>query len=127
MANEQEKKTILVVDDFQVSNEIVSKKLINSGFSVITARDGKEALSHFNGRQIDLVLTDYIMPIMDGVEMAIEIRKQEQYKYIPILLLTSVTDKSRRQKAYEANITGWLQKPFDIDKIIKLIVKLLLA
>ncbi len=119
------KKTIVVVDDFQISNEIVAAELRKSDFTVLTTRNAQIALSYFDGRDIDLLITDYEMPIMNGIELIKAVRKIKKYEFIPILLLSSVRNSEKKQAAFDEKITGWIQKPFVIDKIMPIIKKAL--
>ena len=118
-------KTIIVVDDFQVSNEIVAAELRKEGYEVFTTRNAKAALGYFDGRTIDLLITDYQMPIMNGVELIREVRKMKGYKFIPILLLSAVKNETKKKEAFDENITGWIEKPFSLDKIMPIVKKAL--
>ena len=117
------KKTILVVDDFENTRWVIEFTLQKSGFNVLKAEHGKEALKFFDGRKIDLVITDYNMPVMDGVELVKEIRKMPDYEFIPILMLTTETDEKKKKLAKDAQVTGWVQKPFKMEKFLVVIKK----
>ncbi len=119
------KKTILIVDDFKNTRFATRFTLEREGFQIFEAADGLEALSLFDGRTIDLVVTDLNMPNMDGIKLCEEIRKLEAYKYIPIILLTTETNPTRKDDARIAGVTGWIQKPFVMDKFIAFIKKAL--
>ena len=106
-------KTILIVDDSYSIRESIGFFLSESGFEIIKASDGKDALSVLDGRKIDLILTDLHMPIMNGIELISNVRKTENYKRIPILLLTTETLKAKKLEAKKAGATGWLNKPFE--------------
>jgi len=119
------KKTILIVDDFKNTRFATRFTLEREGYEILEAGDGVEALKLFDGRQVDLVVTDLNMPNMNGIKLTAEIRKLPQYKYIPILLLTTETDADKKEQAKAAGITGWIQKPFVMDKFIAFIKKAL--
>lgn len=108
------KKRIVVVEDFNTSRQIIKKTLEGMGHEVNEAADGREALKFFDGSRIDLVVTDYNMPFMDGAELVEYIRSKEDYKYIPILVLSTETNSDKQKRAREAKITGWIKKPFEI-------------
>lgn len=117
------KKTILVVDDFENTRWVIEFTLQKAGFDVLKAENGKEALKFFDGRKIDLVISDYNMPIMDGVELVKAVRKIAEYEFIPILMLTTETNEKKKQMAKDAQITGWVQKPFKMEKFMVIIKK----
>ena len=95
------------------------------GFIVDEASDGREALMYFNGSRIDMVITDYNMPNMNGAELVQYVRQKERYKYIPIFVLSTETSANKQQKAKEAKITAWVKKPFDIQDFKKLVKRAL--
>ncbi|MBN2524524.1 MAG: response regulator [Bacteroidales bacterium] len=118
-------KRIVIVEDFNTSRQIIKKILMKKGYSVEEASDGREALKFFNGNHVDLVISDYNMPNMDGATLVEYIRRKEEYKYIPILMLSNETNAAKLNRAREAKITGWIKKPFDVAEFTKLIDKVL--
>ncbi len=116
-------KTILIVDDSPSIREII-KYALSSDHSVFAAVDGLDALNYLDGRRVDLVITDLHMPNMDGLELIKAIRLKELYKYIPILFLTTESSVEMKLKAKKEGATGWLQKPFDMEKLKKTVNKL---
>ncbi len=118
-------KTILIVDDSESIREVVKFTLKNAGFNIIVSNDGKEALNHFDGLQIDLLLTDLHMPVMNGIELIKEVRKLEDYKRIPILFLTTESQRERKMEAKKVGATGWIIKPFIPAKLLAAINKVL--
>ncbi len=118
------KKTILVVDDSASIRESISFFLEQSGFNVTKACDGKDALRFFTGSKLDLLITDLHMPNMNGIELIREVRKKPEYSHLPIVLLTTETLRERKLEAKKAGATGWLNKPFDKEKLYKVIKKL---
>ncbi|NOR87275.1 MAG: response regulator [Bacteroidales bacterium] len=119
------KKTILIVDDSESIRNLVQFTLEGANFHVISANNGKEALDHFTGQEIHLLLTDLHMPIMSGMELIKEVRKLNTYLYMPILFLTTETQVGIKKEAKESGATGWIVKPFDADKLINTIRKVL--
>ena len=112
-------KKIVVAEDFNVSRKIIVNVLANAGYSVIEAVDGQEALDAFDGREVDLLITDYNMPNLDGAELIQKVRSSKDYSYIPILLLTTEVNEQKIQKALDENITAWIKKPFQTDDFLK--------
>ena len=118
-------KTILIVDDSESIREVVSFTLQNEGYEVLIGVDGKDALKFFDGRNIDLIITDLHMPEMDGIGLIKEVRKMEKYQRLPILFLTTESQAAKKMEAKEAGATGWIIKPFVPAKLIAAINKVL--
>ena len=119
------KKRIVVVEDFNTSRQIIKKTLESMGYAVEKAADGREALGYFDGSDIDLVVTDYNMPNMDGGALVEYIRSKDKYKYIPIFMLSTETNIAKQNRAKEAKITAWIRKPFEVTEFKKLVQKVL--
>ncbi len=118
-------KKILIVDDSYSIRESISFFLTESGFDVVKAIDGEDALKKLDGKKYDLIITDLHMPNMNGIELIKQVRKLEQYKRIPMLLLTTETLHEKKLEAKNAGATGWLNKPFEKDSLFKVIKKVL--
>ena len=116
-------KTILVVDDFQTTRKVIINSLVKYGYRTIEAGDASEALSILDGRPVDLLITDFNMPLMDGADLITEMRKLPDYAYIPALVLSTEIKEDKKTKADNAKITAWIQKPFDLEKFIKVVQK----
>jgi two-component system chemotaxis response regulator CheY len=119
------KKRIIVVEDFNTSRQIIKRTLESMGYLVDEAADGREAMNFFDGSTIDLVVTDYNMPFMDGASLAEFIRSKEAYRYIPILMLSTETNDEKQKRAREAKITGWIKKPFEFTEFRSQIQRIL--
>lgn len=118
-------KTILVVDDSQSLRSLVKFVLENEGFRILLAENGKEALDKMTSEEIQLLVTDLHMPVMDGMELVKNVRGLKDYKYTPILILTTETNSQIKIKAKDLGATGWITKPFDNEKLIKVIKRVL--
>ncbi|OFX75680.1 MAG: two-component system response regulator [Bacteroidetes bacterium GWE2_29_8] len=116
-------KTILIVDDSESIREVVSFTLEGAGHSVLKGVDGQDALKLLDGKDIDLIITDLHMPIMDGISLIREVRQKEQYKFVPILFLTTESQTEKKMEAKEAGATGWIVKPFVPEKLLAAINK----
>lgn len=116
-------KTALVVDDSTSIRQMVSFTLSDAGFQVIEAGDGQAALSNVAGKSVDLVITDLNMPIMDGLTLIRSLRSLPDYKFTPILMLTTESQDSKKQEGKAAGATGWIVKPFDPQKLLGVVGK----
>lgn len=118
-------KQILIADDSESIREVLAFNLENAGYKVLVARDGVEALQYFDGRPIDLLLTDYHMPNLNGLELTVKIRQTENYKFIPILVLTTEKQVEIIREAKDSGATGWLLKPFNTEKLLQTLRKVI--
>lgn len=114
---------ILVVEDSLLLLQMLSTILTAKGYEVIAAKNGYEALKVLDGRHIDMVLTDLIMPGLNGLELTRKIRTLKAYQAIPILMLTTQSGAEIQREAQAAGATGWVVKPFVAEKLIALIRK----
>ena len=121
------KKCILIVDDSESIREVVSSALIEKGFEVIQGVDGKDGLENLYKRANDvhLILSDLNMPNMDGIQLVKEVRKNEKFKYLPILILTTESQTAKKMEAKQAGATGWIIKPFEKEKLLNIINKVM--
>ncbi|MCW8831626.1 MAG: response regulator [Gammaproteobacteria bacterium] len=117
--------SILLVDDSASMREMVSFTLRGVGHEVSEAEDGVEALEFAKNTSVDLVITDVNMPNMDGITLTAELRKLDNYKFIPILILTTETGSVRKEQGKVAGATGWIEKPFDPDHLLGTINRVL--
>lgn len=118
-------KNILIVDDSESIRDLVSFTLQNEGYKVLVGIDGQDALKHFNGQEIHLVITDLHMPVKDGISLIKEIRAMSGYSRVPILFLTTESQHTKKIEAKEAGATGWIVKPFVPEKLIAAINKVI--
>lgn len=116
---------VLIVDDMASMRKMVSFTLESAGHQVTQASDGDEALNIAKGAKFDLVITDVNMPNMDGITLTAELRKLDAFKFTPILLLTTEAGKEKKMEGKAAGATGWLVKPFDPDKLLMTIKRVL--
>jgi two-component system chemotaxis response regulator CheY len=92
---------------------------------VLEASDGKEALSVLEGRQISLVLSDINMPNMDGIQLLRALRASEQWRDLPVVLITTEGSQARVQEAVELGATAYIRKPFSADQLREKLAALL--
>ncbi len=109
---------VLVVDDSNSIREMVSFTLKSAGYNTVEAADGVEGLTKAKDDSFDLVISDVNMPNMGGIELCQELRKLPNFKFIPILMLTTESSGDMKMRGKEAGATGWLVKPFNPDKLL---------
>jgi two-component system chemotaxis response regulator CheY len=117
-------KTILTVDDSSSVREMVSYTLSEAGYEVVQALDGRDALSKLQKR-MDMIITDLNMPNMDGLELIRSVRANAATKFIPIVMLTTESQDSKKQEGKAAGASGWIVKPFKQPQILGVVEKLL--
>ena len=117
--------TILAVDDSASMRQMVTFTLKSAGFDVTDAVDGVDALGKAKTAKFDLVLTDVNMPNMDGISLIKELRVLPNYKFTPILMLTTESGTDKKMEGKSAGATGWIVKPFNPDQLLATIKKVL--
>ena len=118
-------KTILAVDDSTSIRQMVAFTLKGAGYDVIEAADGQEGLDKAKSKTINLILTDQNMPRMDGLTLVKTLRGLPQYKTTPMLMLTTESSDAMKAQGKAAGATGWLVKPFDPDKLLEVVSKVI--
>ncbi len=117
---------ILAVDDSPSMRSLVKLTLTSGGHDVDVANDGVEALKAAEAQQFDLVITDVNMPNMDGIALVRALRGLSRYRYVPLLMLTTESTAERKQQGRAAGATGWLVKPFDPDRLLATVGRVLI-
>lgn len=117
--------TILAVDDSASMRQMVSFTLKGAGHDVVEASDGQEALNKAKGQKFDLVISDVNMPVMDGITLIRELRALTEYKFTPLLMLTTESGDDKKSEGKTAGATGWIVKPFNPDQLLATINKVL--
>jgi two-component system chemotaxis response regulator CheY len=117
--------TILTVDDTASMRQMVSYTLSDAGYEVEQAADGQEALDICQKKKFDLVIADINMPVMDGITLVKKLREINDYKFTPILMLTTESQDEKRQEGKEAGATGWIVKPFNPDQLTNVVKNVL--
>ena len=118
-------KTVLTVDDSASIRQMVSFTLKSAGYEVVEAVDGMDGLDKAKARACNLVLTDQNMPRMDGLSLIKSLRAMPQYRTVPILMLTTESSDTMKSQGRAAGATGWLVKPFDPQKLIEVVKKVI--
>lgn len=110
-------KVVLVVDDSSTVRKFVAASLNLKGFRVVTAADGIEALERMPAEKIDLIILDLNMPDMDGFEFMRTLRETPEYRNIPIIILSSMTDLKNKDLALGMGAIAFLEKPLSTEAI----------
>ncbi len=118
-------RKLVIVEDSDCIREAIVFALQKSGFEVRSATNGLEAIAILNGEKFDMVLTDYYMPGMNGLELIKWMRGSEQYKRLPVVVLTTENQRDIILQAKNAGATGWIHKPFEIEKLTQTIRRII--
>lgn len=110
--------TILVADDEEDLRELVTYRLTRSGYQVIGAGDGQEALELATERTPDLMVLDVMMPKLDGYELTRRVRAESALRSIPVILLTARSQESDIDRGFEVGADDYLKKPFNPDELV---------
>jgi two-component system chemotaxis response regulator CheY len=118
-------KRILIVDDAATVRMYHRSILEGAGYQVVEAVDGQDAYEKAQAQAFDLVLTDQNMPRLDGLGLTRKLRDHPQFKTTPILMLTTESSDLMKQAGRAAGATGWLVKPFDPNRLLDVIKKVI--
>ncbi len=119
-------KTIMIVDDSSSLRTVVAIALKGAGYDVIEACDGRDALSKLAGQKIHLIVSDVNMPNMDGISLIKEVKQLPNYKFTPIMMLTTESQDGKKQEGKAAGAKAWLVKPFQPPVLLDAVSKLVL-
>jgi two-component system phosphate regulon response regulator PhoB len=110
--------TILVADDEEDLRELVSYRLSRSGYEVVEAVDGQEALELATERTPDLMVLDVMMPRLDGYEVTRRVREQDSLRSVPVILLTARSQETDVSRGFDVGADDYLKKPFNPDELV---------
>lgn len=119
-------KLIMLVDDSASLRQVVGIALKSAGYEVLEACDGQDALKKLTGQKVHLIVSDVNMPNMDGISMVKEIKKLPNYKFTPIMMLTTESDQEKKMQGKAAGAKAWLVKPFQPPTLLDAVSKLVL-
>jgi two-component system, chemotaxis family, chemotaxis protein CheY len=118
-------KVIMTADDSASVRQMVSFTLKQGGYDVVEAVDGKDALQKLSSHKVDMLITDLNMPNLDGIGLIKGARALPACKFIPIVMLTTESQDSRKQEGKAAGATGWIVKPFKPEQLMAVVKKVL--
>jgi CheY-like chemotaxis protein len=118
-------RTILIVDDEMKSRELLSRVLGGSGWDVITANNGRDALEKIKISRPHVIVLDMTMPEMDGFEVARSLKTNPEYQTIPIIAATGLCGRGDRERCLAAGCDDYVAKPFTVQQLQQRLVSLL--
>lgn len=117
---------ILIVDDDKTTLKLLSLYMKTKGYSVVTAENGMEAIEKITKESdINFILTDLNMPYMDGIEFIKILKTHEEFKKIPVVMITTEADEEEKNKAFQAGADDYLIKPTTADQVSQSIKRIL--
>jgi two-component system, chemotaxis family, chemotaxis protein CheY len=117
-------KRIMVIDDSASLREAVRGALTDAGYEVLDAVDGNDALQRLDGRKVDLMICDVHMPGMDGIAFVKKVKRLPDYRFVPIIMLTTESSEEGKQAGQVAGARAWIVKPFRPAQILHAVSKL---
>lgn len=118
-------KKILVIDDSASLRQVVSIALRSAGYEVAEAEHGAAGLERLGQERISLVICDVNMPVMDGISFVKEVKKRPEYRFLPVLMLTTESREDRKAEGQMAGAKAWVVKPFRPEQILGAVSKLI--
>lgn len=118
-------KLIMTADDSASIRQMVTFTLKQNGYEVIEAVDGSDALTKLNTKKVDMLLTDLNMPKLDGIGLIKGVRGGTVNKFIPIIMLTTESQESKKAEGKAAGASGWIVKPFKPEQLLAVVKKVL--
>jgi two-component system chemotaxis response regulator CheY len=118
-------KTILTVDDSSTVRLVLSSTLKNAGYNVVEAVDGQDAIEQLDSGKVNMLITDLNMPRVDGIDLIRHVRRSSEYRFMPIIMLTTESDGEKKQEGKTAGASGWIVKPFKPEQLLS-VVKMVL-
>ncbi len=119
-------KTILIVDDSMSMRQTLAIALRGVGYTVVEAQDGRDALNKLDGSKFNLIISDVNMPNLDGISFVRSAKQLTNYKFTPIIMLTTEADETKKMEGKAAGVRAWIVKPFQpptlLDAVAKLVV-----
>ena len=119
-------KTILIVDDSASVRQVANITLSRGGYNVVEASDGNDGLKKLAAGKVNLIISDVNMPGMDGLTFARAVKSQTQYKFMPIIMLTTESGEDMKNIGRAAGVKAWIVKPFQPATMLDAVAKLAL-
>lgn len=119
-------KCILIVDDSPSLRQVVKITLTGAGYDVLEAGDGLEALEVLRTHKANLVISDVNMPRMDGITLLKAIKEKPEWKFMPVIMLTTESEAEKKKQGQEGGARAWVVKPFQPQQMLAAVSKLLM-
>lgn len=119
-------KSILIVDDSASFRQVVGMALKGAGYDVVEACDGRDALAKLDGRKYHLIVSDVNMPNLDGIGFVKEAKQLPDYKFTPVIMLTTVAGDDKKAEGKAVGVRAWIVKPFQPPVLLDAVAKLIL-
>jgi two-component system, chemotaxis family, chemotaxis protein CheY len=120
-------KRILVVDDSASVRNVAGIALREAGYEVVEAADGQEALVKLEGERIHLIISDVNMPVLDGIALLRELKRHPNYRFTPVIMLTTESAEDKKQEGRAAGAKAWIVKPFQPAELRDAVSRLVMA
>jgi two-component system chemotaxis response regulator CheY len=120
------KKTVLIVDDSSSLRQVVNLALTRAGYDVIEGCDGQDGLAKLDGRKVHLIVSDVNMPRMDGLAFLKSVKTLPNYKFTPVIMLTTEGGDAKKEAGRAAGARAWIVKPFNPPVLLEAVAKLCL-
>lgn len=117
-------KTVMLIDDSPTVRQIMKFALEHAGFDTVEAGDGQQALEILDGRRLSAVVCDIAMPKLDGLSFLKEMRARRDYRFTPVIMLTTEGRAHRKQEAKEIGAQAWATKPCPPSELVDIIKRL---
>jgi two-component system chemotaxis response regulator CheY len=119
-------KTIMIIDDSISLRQVVAIALESAGYEVLQACDGQDALAKLTGQKVHLMICDVNMPNMDGITFLKNVRAHPNYKFTPVIMLTTEAGEDKKKEGQAAGARAWVVKPFKPEQLLMAVSKLIL-
>ena len=119
-------KTIMIVDDSASLRQVVGITLKQAGYEIVEGSDGKDALAKLDGRKVHLIISDVNMPNMDGITFLKAVKQMPNYKFTPVIMLTTEAQETKKLEGQAAGAKAWVVKPFKPEQMLNAVSKLCL-
>ena len=120
-------KRILIVDDSSSMRTVAGIALRGAGYEVLEAGNGQEGLARLDGERLHLIISDVNMPVMDGIEFLKEVKRHPQYRFTPVIMLTTEAGEDKKAAGRAAGAKAWITKPFQPSVMLDAVSKLVMA
>jgi len=110
--------TILIVEDNEMNRDMLSRRLVTRGFTVLIAIDGEEGIAVARANMPDMILMDMSLPVVDGWEATRRLKSDDLLKHIPVIALTAHAMANDRDKALEAGCDDYDTKPIELPRLL---------